>query len=116
MKRRLATTLLRARLARYPATALLGMDTGAHFLRTSDGYEIDLLLALGGVTVAIEIKLSAHATPQDFARLERAADLVSAEHRYVVCQTAEPAASGTRGALDLASAIKRLRNLGRARR
>ncbi len=97
------------------ALAASGMDAGAHFLRTSDGYEIDLLLALGGVRVAIEIKLSAHATPQDFARLERAADLVSAEHRYVVCQTAEPAARGTRGTLDLAAAIERLRRLGRAR-
>jgi hypothetical protein len=91
------------------------MDAEAHSLRTSDGYEIDLLLGLGGVTVAIEIKLSAHATPQDLARLERAADLVSAEHRYVVCQTAEPAAGGMRGVLDLASTIERLRNLGRAR-
>jgi hypothetical protein len=33
-----------------------------------------------------------------------------------VCQTAEPAASGTRGALDLASAIERLKRIGRARR
>lgn len=94
--------------------AASGMDAGVHFLRTSDGYEIDLLLTLGGVTAAIEIKLSAHATPQDLARLERAADLVSAEHRYVVCQTAEPAANGTRGVFDLASAIKRLKSLGRA--
>ncbi len=88
-----------------------GMDAAAHFLRTSDGYEIDLLLAIAGTKVAIEIKLSAAATPQDLARLERAADLVSAEHRYVVCQTAKPAASGTRGVLDLASAIKRLKSL-----
>lgn len=96
--------------------AASGMDAGAHFLRTSDGYEIDLLLTLGRVTAAIEIKLSAHATPQDLARLERAADLVSAEHRYVVCQTAEPATNGTRGVFDLASAIKRLKSLGRAGR
>ena len=96
--------------------AASGVDADAYFLRTSDGHEIDLLLALGGVRVAIEIKLSAHATPQDLARLERAADLVSAEHRYVVCQTADPAANGTRGALDLAAAIERLRKLGRARR
>jgi hypothetical protein len=93
-----------------------GMAPEAHFLRTSDGHEIDLLLALGGVTAAIEIKLSAGATPQDLARLERAADLVSAEHRYVVCQTTEPAASATRGAFDLASAIKRLRSLARSGR
>jgi len=91
-------------------------DAGAYFVRTSDGYEIDLLLALGGTRVAIETKLSAHATPQDLARLERVADLVSAEHRYIVCQTVQPAASATRGVLDLTSAIKRLQGLGRSAR
>jgi hypothetical protein len=93
-----------------------GIDPQAHYLRTSDGYEIDLLLTVGGVTVAIEIKLSASATPQDLARLERAADFVSAEHRYLVCQTVNPVASATRGVFDLASAIERLRRLARARR
>jgi predicted AAA+ superfamily ATPase len=88
-------------------------DADACFVRTSDGYEIDLLLTLGGARVAVEIKLSAHATPQDLARLERVADMVSAEHRYIVCQTAHPAASATRGVLDLASIIKRLQALGR---
>jgi hypothetical protein len=122
MKGRLAIAVLRARLAQFPAAARLGalaargVDAGAHFLRTSDGYEIDLLLVLGGVTVAIEIKLAAHATPQDFARLDRAADLVSAEHRYVVCHTDAPAATGPRGALDLTSAIERLQHLSRARK
>lgn len=96
--------------------AASGVEPEPHFLRTSDGYEIDLLLKLGGVTAAVEIKLAASATPQDLARLERAADLVSAEHRYIVCQTPAPAASATRGVLGLASAIERLRSLGRARR
>ena len=93
-----------------------GIRPGAFFWRTHAGAEVDLLIRSGRRLVAIEIKLSAYATPQDLARLERAADLVSAEHRYVVCQTAEPAASGTRGALDLASAIERLKRIGRARR
>ena len=93
-----------------------GIDAGVHFVRTSDGYEIDLLLALGKSSAAIEIKLSAHATPQDLARLERVADLVSAEHRYIVCQTVEPAAAKTRGVLDLASAIERLKSIGRSER
>jgi predicted AAA+ superfamily ATPase len=96
--------------------AASGIEPEAHFLRTSDGYEIDLLLNLEGVTAAIEVKLSASAAPQDLARLERAADFVSAEHRYVVCQTPEPAASATRGVLNLASAIERLTKLGRTRR
>ena len=93
--------------------AASAVDTDAHFLRTSDGHEIDILLMLGGSRVAIEVKLSASVAPQDLSRLERAADLVSADHRYVVCQTASPAASGTRGVLDLATAIARLRRLGR---
>ena len=98
------------------ALAAGGVDARAHFLRTSDGYEIDLLVTLGDTIAAIEIKLSASASPQDLARLERAADLVSAEHRYVVCQTGTPVASATRGVLDLTAAIERLRKLGRARR
>lgn len=97
------------------ALAASGVEANPHYLRTSDGYEIDLLLMLGGTTVAIEVKLSAGAAPQDLARLERAADLVSAQHRYIVCRTAEPAAGTTRGVLDLAGAITRLASLSRRR-
>ena len=50
------------------------------------------------------------------ASLEHAADLVSAEHRYIVCQTPAPAANATRGVLDLACAIARLKQLARGRR
>ncbi len=92
-----------------------GIDARPTFLCTSDGFEIDLLLTLGDTTAAIEIKLAANASPQDLARLERAADLVAAEHRYVVCQTGAPVTSATRGVLNLDSAIKRLLRLGRAR-
>ncbi len=96
--------------------AASGVDAEAHFLRTSDGYEIDLLLGIAGTLVAIEIKLSAGATPQALARLERAADLVSAEHRYIVCQTSAPAANATRGVLDLASVLARLRQLAKGKK
>lgn len=92
-----------------------GAHADAHYLRTSDGYEVDLVLALGGVTAAIEIKLSASASPQDLARLERVADLLAAEHRYIVCKTARPAASGTRGVIDLATAVARLKKLAAPR-
>ena len=98
------------------ALAASGVDAQAHFLRTSDGYEIDLLLTVGVVTAAIEIKLSANATPQDLARLKKAADFVAAERRYVVCQTREPITSATRGVLDLASAIERMMRLGARKR
>jgi predicted AAA+ superfamily ATPase len=98
------------------ALAAAGVQPEPHFLRTSDGYEIDLLLKLGTRLVAIEVKLSASAAPHDLARLERAADFVAAEHRYLVCQAPEPAASATRGVLDLASAIARFAKLAGERR
>ena len=97
------------------ALAASGVEPEPHFLRTGDGYEIDLLLSIGATRVAIEIKLSAGATPQDLARLERTADMVAAPHRYIVCRTARPAASEHRGVVDLAGAISRLRALGRSR-
>jgi len=96
--------------------ATAGLNPEPLYLRTSDGHEIDLLLTLGTTTAAVEVKLTANAAPQDLTRLERAADLVSAEHRYLVCQAPEPAANATRGVLDLASAIGRLLKVGRARR
>ncbi len=91
--------------------AARGADFEPFFLRTSDGREIDLLLRLGGTRVALEIKLAARASPDDLARLERAADLAGAEHRYIVCQTASPAANARRGVFDLNAAVERLRHI-----
>jgi predicted AAA+ superfamily ATPase len=92
-----------------------GIDTEANVLRTSDGYEIDLLLAFGATRVALEMKLSANVSGQELSRLERAADLVRAEHRYIVCQTASPAADSTRGVLTIEAAIERLLRIGKKR-
>jgi hypothetical protein len=94
------------------ALAARGTDFEAFFLRTSDGREIDLLLRLGRRRVALEMKLAARASPEDLARLERAADLAGAEHRYIICQTTAPAADARRGVLDLATALERLRRIG----
>jgi hypothetical protein len=58
------------------------------------------------------MKLAARASPEDLARLERAADLAGAEHRYIICQTTAPAADARRGVLDLATALERLRRIG----
>jgi predicted AAA+ superfamily ATPase len=96
------------------ALGAVGVDPQPHFLRTSDGYEIDLLLKAGRAVIAIEIKLASGATPQDLARLERAADLAGAEHRYVICQTPASTAGGTRGVLNLRVALETLTRLARA--
>jgi predicted AAA+ superfamily ATPase len=91
--------------------AATGAPAGAFFFRSSDGQEIDLLLELGGGLVAVEVKLAADASPADLARLDHAADLVRAEHRYLVCQTKRPHLTATRGVADLPSLLRRLERL-----
>lgn len=81
------------------------------YFRTSDGYEIDLVLLTGRVRIAIEIKLSASASPEDWSRLDRAADIVGAPHRIMLCQTRTPSGGGTRRLLDLPAALEHLDDL-----
>jgi len=61
----------------------------AYFLRTSDQFEIDLLLDFGSELWAIEAKLTADPRPQDMERLGRTADLVGAGKRILVSQIRE---------------------------
>jgi predicted AAA+ superfamily ATPase len=64
------------------------------FFRTSDQYEVDLVLDFGGEVWAIEIKLTASPRPDDLRRLNRAADLVGAGKRILISRTPRSTASG----------------------
>lgn len=73
------------------ALATTGRAVDPYFLRTSDGYEIDLLLDWGRDRWAIEIKLTSQPDPHDFERLDKIADLVRARRRIVVSQVRDSA-------------------------
>ena len=64
------------------------------FLRTSDRYELDLVLEVGEEVWAFEIKLTSHPSHEDLARLEKTADLLSADWRVLLSQTPEPIQAG----------------------
>jgi hypothetical protein len=66
--------------------AAAGRSHQAYYLRTSDGYEIDLVLDLGGERWAIEIKLGSSPSPAEVARLEQNAKLVQATRAALVCR------------------------------
>ena len=66
------------------------------FLRTSDRLEIDLVLDFGDATWAIEIKLTASPSSEDFGRLTKAADLIGAQKRILISHTADSVAAGNR--------------------
>lgn len=64
-----------------------GLAFEASWFRTSDGHEIDLVLDRAGERWAVEIKLSATVGVGDIARLDKVADLIGAQRRFLVSQT-----------------------------
>lgn len=69
--------------------AMAGRHFYPYFLRTSDQYEIDLVLDFGGELWAIEVKLTSSPTLDELARLNRTADLINAKRRFFVSRTRE---------------------------
>jgi hypothetical protein len=78
------------------ALGVLDVRHAPFFLRTSDRYELDLLLEIVGELWAFEIKLTSEPSRQDFDRLEKTAELVSADWKVLVSQTREPLRDGKR--------------------
>jgi hypothetical protein len=81
--------------------AARGTPVQPHFFRTSDGHEIDLVFTLGTQTWAIEAKLSSSPGPDDFARFDRTARMIGAQHRYLVAQVSQPSLGASSGVLAL---------------
>jgi len=82
-----------------------------YFFRTSDGWEIDLLLDMGSERWAVEIKLTSQPRRDDLARLNKAADAVGAGRRILLTQAAERVTGGDQVICDLPSFLSLLREL-----
>lgn len=78
-----------------------GFDPQAHFFRTSDGREIDLIIEVNGERWAIEVKLTTTPSEKDLERLDELADLVAADRRMLVTQTAKVIDGGRRVSANL---------------
>jgi uncharacterized protein len=77
-----------------------------YWFRTSDGYEIDLVLDFGGERWAVEFKLSSSPSPGDLHRLDKTADMIGATHRYLVSNTRTSAGDGRRHSCDLTAFLR----------
>lgn len=88
-----------------------GMQVQPSFFRTSDQYEIDLVLEGGGRPVAIEIKLTASPSDSDMQRLNKTADLIGAGRRILVTRTPTPIESGQMISTNLPTLLKRAEEL-----
>jgi predicted AAA+ superfamily ATPase len=85
-----------------------GHRVDPYYFRTSDGYEIDLILDYGNERWAIEVKLTASPSPSDMIRLDNAADMVEASHRFLISQTPRSAGDEKRASCNLAGFFERL--------
>ena len=86
-------------------------DVEAFFFRTSDQREINLVLDFGKGRWAIEVKLTADPQAHNLARLNRAADLIGAEKRFMVSQTPEPAIGRDQISCNLSWLLRHLKGL-----
>jgi len=60
---------------------------GPYYLRTNDGYEIDLIFSLKGIMYAVEIKLSSSPSMEDRERIEKAARMINADRKILISRT-----------------------------
>ena len=85
-----------------------GRPFTAYYFRTSDQYELDLVLDFGTERWAVEVKLTSSPGAADMARLDKTADLIDAAGRFLVSQVGKSTGSETRASCSLSGMIKRL--------
>jgi predicted AAA+ superfamily ATPase len=89
--------------------ASLGKNFEAYYFRTSDQYELDLVLDLGAELWAVEVKLSSSPAHADMARLEKASDWIGATRYFLVSQTRRSIGDDKLVSCDLSGLIDQIR-------
>ena len=80
------------------------------FFRTSDGFELDLLLDWGTERWAMEVKLTSNPSTDMVARLHKTADMVDADRRILICRIQRSIENPTVLVTNLADWLARLLN------
>ena len=79
-----------------------------YHLRTSDQYEIDLILDFGNRLYAIEVKLTSSPDSDDVKRFRKAAEMVKADKAILISRTQEYIASEKFISTNIQKALKLL--------
>ncbi|MCC7438718.1 MAG: DUF4143 domain-containing protein [Armatimonadetes bacterium] len=85
-----------------------GILASPYFFRTSDQYELDLLLEFGSQRWAIEIELTTAPSVAHLEHLDKVADMVGATHRFLISQTTKPTGGQHRASCNLSTFLERL--------
>jgi len=79
-----------------------------YYLRTSDQYEIDLILDFGSKLYAIEVKLTSSPDSDDVKRFRKAADMIKADKCILISRTKDSIVSDTFISANIKQALKLL--------
>jgi len=78
------------------------------FLRTSDGYELDLVFRHQQKLWAVEIKLTSNPSIDEMKRLNKTADFIGADQRVLLSRTTRPVENANTLSCDLPYLLGRL--------
>lgn len=87
----------------------LGRHFSAYHFRTSDGYELDLVIETKGEIWGFEVKLTSAPSPSDFKRLTKVADMAGVDRCVLVSNVAKSTADGKRVSCNVADLFKYLK-------
>ena len=85
-----------------------GRYFNAYHFRTSDQYELDLVIKSNFGLWAIEVKLTSRPGHSDLARLNSVADLIDADRRILICNSTKPAGNDSQMVCNLDHLLKEL--------
>jgi predicted AAA+ superfamily ATPase len=88
--------------------AAVGLRCEPFFFRTSDGYELDLVLDWGAERWALEVKLTSDPSPEMIARLRKTAAMIGASRSVLVCRVARKIESDDLLVINPSGWLKRL--------
>ncbi len=78
-----------------------GIAHDLYHFRTSDQYEIDLVVDFGAERWSLEIKLTTNPNSSDYARLCKTSDLIGASKRFLISKATKPSLSKQGGMCSL---------------
>jgi len=91
------------------ALSACGLRVDAYHFRTSDQFELDLVLDFGDALWAVEIKLTSSPAPEDMARLVKTAGMIGASRCFLVSQTGHSNGNKDRISCNLPAFLEYLR-------
>lgn len=87
-----------------------GIAHDLYHFRTSDQYEIDLVIDFGAEKWSLEIKLTTNPNPSDYKRLCKTSDLIGASKRFLISKASKPSLSKQGGMCSLKDFLTLLSN------